>query len=241
MAMKLKVPTTQYIFPPRAETCIPKGDASLFLDMGWKPQLKYNDSHTLIKFLPGGPRNIELWNRHGERFRTYTAPDWLIEQLEQVAQALGLTSDQWHLLDGGLLDQKHRAIKDTIVIWDVLVQESQQLLGTTYQERYDILRGCVQTEKTFWYTHPSHDPIDFGIKFTDNIILARQYDASDWDTLWNMVHTINAPYTTATDIKPILEGVVLKDPNGRLEMGYKEKNNTEWMIKSRVTTGRHRF
>lgn len=239
--MKLKVPTTQYIFPPRAETCIPKGDAGLFLDMGWKPQLKYNDSHALIKILPGTTRNIELWNRHGERFRTYTTPDWLLDQLEQVAQALGLTSENWHLLDGGLLDQKHKAIKDTIVIWDILVQESEQLLGTTYQERYNKLLGAIQTEETYWYTHPKHEPIDFGIKLTDNIILARQYNAEDWDTLWNTVHTINAPYTTKDDIKPILEGVVLKLGEGKLAMGFKERNNTDWMVKCRIKTGRHRF
>lgn len=238
--MKLKVPTTQYIFPPRAETCIPKDDATVFLDMGWKPQLKYNDSHALIKILPE-PHKIELWNRHGERFRTYTAPDWLTEQLEQVAGALGLPNNQYHLLDGGLLDQKHQAIKDTIVIWDILVQNDEHLLGTTYQERYDILKNSISTEEPYWYTHPTHDPIDFGIKLTDNIILARQYDASDWDHIWETVHTINAPFSTKNDVKPVLEGVVLKDPNGRLEMGYKEKNNTDWMVKSRVKTGRHRF
>lgn len=238
--LKIKVPTTQYIFPPRAETCIPKDEASIFLDMRWKPQLKYNDSHALIKFLPG-KGNIELWNRHAERFRTYTAPDWLKDQLELVAGALGLPSDQWHLLDGGLLDQKHQAIKDTIVIWDILVKNGEQLLGTTYQERYNILYNSISTEETYWYTHPKHEPIDFGIKLADNIILARQYDATDWDNLWNMVHTINAPYSTKNDVKPILEGVVLKDPNGQLAMGYKEKNNTDWMVKSRITTGRHRF
>lgn len=238
--MKMKVQSTQYIFPPRAEHCIPRHEAAPFLEMGWQPQFKYNDSRTLIKILPGS-NNIELWNRHGERFRTYTAPDWLLEQIEQVIRTLGLSNHNWHLLDGGLLDQKHKAIKDTIVIWDILVQEGEHLLGTTYQERYNILHNAIHTAETFWYTHPSHQPIDFGLKLTDNVLLAKQYQAQDWDDMWNVVHTINKPFTTTESIKPVLEGVILKDPNGRLEMGYKMKNNTDWMVKSRVTTGRHRF
>ncbi len=237
--MKIKVQPTSYIYPPRAETCVPRNEAKIFMDMGWKPQYKYNDSRCLIKILPGN--NIELWNRHGERFRTYTAPDWLHMELLEVAGALGLTSDSWHLLDGGLLDQKHQAIKDTIVIWDILVKEGEHLLGTTYQERYQILQNSISSEETFWYTHKTHQPINFGIKLTNHTLLARQYEPKDYESMWQTVQTVNAPYSTPTDIKPVLEGVIIKDPNGRLEMGYKEKNNTDWMVKSRVTTGRHRF
>lgn len=237
--MKLTVSTAQYIFPPRAETCIPKDDATIFLDMGWKPQLKYNDSHALIKILPND--TPELWNRHGERFRTYTAPDWLNNQLTQAAEILGLAPNQYHLLDGGLLDQKHQAIKDTIVIWDILVQNGEHLLGTTYQERYNTLKNSISTLEPYWYTHPAHDPIDFGIRITDNIILARQYDITDWNLLWHIVDTINAPFTKNNDVKPILEGVVLKLGEGKLTMGFKEKNNTDWMVKCRIKTGRHRF
>ena len=235
----MKVTPTQYIFPPRAEVCTPKDDANVFLELGWCPQFKYNDTRTTIKILPN--HKIELWNRHGERLRSYTTPDWLIEQLQQAAVILGLTSDNYHLLDGGLLDQKHKAIKDTIVLWDILVRDNEHLLGTTYQARYNSLKDRISTQETYWYTHPSHDPIDFGIKLTDNIILARQYKTTDWETIWNTVHTINAPFTNNNDIKPILEGVVLKLGEGKLTMGFKERNNTDWMVKCRVKTGRHRF
>lgn len=244
--MKLQVPSTQYIFPPRAKTCCPKNEAVIFLEMGWKPQLKYNDSHILIKLLPKSTnsQNIEIWNRHGEKLRDYTAQDWLLEQIEQVASDLWLSADAYHLLDGGLLDRKHRAIKDSIVIWDILVRDGEHLLGTTYAERYNSL--CSKTTgETWWYTHPKHDPVDFGLKLSDNIFLVRQYEKEDWEMIWNVVELVNAPFTTVAGgtkaVSPVIEGVVLKDYSGRLEMGFRELNNDSWLAKSRIETKRHRF
>lgn len=237
--MAMTVPTTQYIFPPRAENCIHRSQAGIYLDMGWIPQFKYNDTRCLIKILPG--YNIELWNRHGERIKNYTCPEWILEQIKNLAETLQLSPHEWHLLDGGLLDQKHRAIKDTIVIWDILVENSEHLLGTTYAHRYAGVRTRISSLETYWYTNPHHDPIDFGIKISENLLLARNYSKEDYDAMWRTVETANAPYTVNGDIKPVLEGVVIKDPEGILGMGYKVKNNTDWMAKSRVTTGRHRF
>jgi hypothetical protein len=235
----LTVQPTKYIYPPRAENCIPRDQAQIFLEMGWQPQLKYNDSRCLIKILPG--HNIELWNRHGEKFRTYHAPQQLTQQLQTLAQTLQLSPDTWSLLDGGLLDQKHPAIKDTIIIWDILVRDGQHLLGTTYQDRYQSLTRPISTVETYWHTHPKHQPIDFGIKLDQNLILARNYTAADYNNIWEMAQTANAPWTVDGNLRPVLEGVVLKDPKGTLQMGYKIKNNTDWMVKSRVATGRHAF
>lgn len=238
----ITVTPTQYIYPPRAENCIPRDQATAFLELGWKPQLKYNDTRIIIKIKPEGN---ELWNRHGEKLRTYTTPEHLNQQITQLATKLNLDPQEYHLLDGGLLDQKHKAIKDTIVIWDILVQNSQHLLGTTYQERYNKL--LLPELPNYEYKHPSHQPIDFGYQMSESIILAKQYETKDWDYLWEVVQTVNQPYTIGKpkdknySIQPVLEGVVIKDPNGKLEMGYKEKNNTDWMVKSRVHTGRHRF
>lgn len=235
----IAVQETQYIFPPRPQDAIPRSEADIFTEIGWRPQLKYNDSRCMVKYLPDG--TIELWNRHGERFRTYHMPDWLEDQLAEVKVLLGLRDGEYHLLDGGLLDQKHRAIKDTIVIWDVLVENGQHLLGTTYVARHDRLITSISSEETFWYNSDHHDPIDFGIKLDGNVLLARYYKADDVAKIWDTVDTINAPFTVDGNLKPVLEGVVYKDPDGKLDMGYQEKNNGDWMVRSRVKTGRHRF
>lgn len=175
--MKLTVPNTQYIFPPRAENCTTKDQAAEFLKMGWIPQIKYNDTRCLIKILPD--YNIQLWNRHGERIKNYNCPDWILEQIKNLAETLQLNPNEWHLLDGGLLDQKHRAIKDTIVIWDILVENSEHLIGTTYAHRYASVHTRISSLETYWYSNPHHDPIDFGIKISDNLLLARNYSEND--------------------------------------------------------------
>lgn len=226
----LTVQPTQYIYPPRPEQSIPKDQATVFYSLGWRPQLKYNDSRALIKHVNGV---ITLWNRHAERFRSYHTPDWLTDQIQQAIKELQLDPTGYHLLDGGLLDQKHSAIKDTLVIWDILVQDGQHLLGTTYQHRYNKL--LISDEPWYYKQHV------FGMKITDNIFVADYYQPEDHEMLWDMVDEVNAPYTKGNEIKPLLEGVVIKDPEATLEMGYKEKNNTSWIVKSRVKTGRHRF
>lgn len=238
----MKIKTDQYIFPPRPQTAIPRDDLETFATLDWIAQLKYNDSRCLVKYLPDG--TIELWNRHAERFRTYTAPDSLIEELHEVAETLGLKLGKLHLLDGGLLDQKHVAIKDTIVIWDILVRDGEHLLGTTYQERYEMLRSTPYGDR---YQKWTFDDFNLGIKFTTNIFMPENYDHEDWNKLWTLVDEINAPYTHGKpgdpdyEIKPIIEGIVLKDPEGTLSLGFKERNNEDWMVRSRVQTGRHRF
>lgn len=244
-----------YIFPPRAQDAIPLPDATIFANLGWIAQFKYNDGRCLIKYQPG--ETPELWNRHGEKFRNYTAPDKLIQQLETVHQKLGLSPADWSLIDGGLLNDKHQAIKNTIVIWDILVLDGTHLLGSTYRDRYNFLKGNLDTGLPWMF-----GVFDFGMKISDDILMPRNYGgnlagtlANDgnppgdaWKVLWDEVITkANEPYTVGKpgdrnyDCKPVLEGLMFKDLDGKLERGMKEKNNSGWQCRSRVLTGRHRF
>lgn len=222
--------TDRYIYPPRPNTSVPREETQYFRDLGWVAQLKYNGSRTVIKHLPTG--KIELWNRHAERFRTYHAPEWLKDQIKDTFERLDLAPDQYHILDGELIDQKHTAIKDTIAIWDIIVRNGEHLLDTTYESRYTSLYNKISTQEN--WTYQGHD---LGIKLADNIIFAKNHTGSQWDKIWQTVATINEPYGD----RPLLEGLVLKDTTGRLERGFKEKNNGSWQIRSRVKTGRHNF
>lgn len=225
------VQPANYIFPPRAQDAIPLSETTLFAQMDWIAQFKYNDGRALIKYLPGEP--IELWNRHAEKFRTYSAPDRLIQQLEAVHQKLGLSRTSWSLLDGGVLDQKHRAIKNTIVIWDILVLDGVHLLGSTYGDRHNFLTGKLDSGSSWIFNN-----IDFGIRVNDDILVPRNIPGDKWQEAWSIVEEANKAYDKNS---PLLEGLVLKDGSGKLKPGFKEKNNDHWQCRSRVTTGRHRF
>jgi hypothetical protein len=103
-----------------------------------------------------------------------------------------------------------------------------------------MLLRAISTEEIYWYNSTHHEPLNIGIKLSENVMLAKTYTAADYDNLWDMVNTANKPFL-AVGKGPVLEGVVLKDLTGVLQMGYKQKNNSDWMVKSRVETGRHRF
>lgn len=226
--MATKITADKYIYPPRPQTTLPRTELEYFQELGWIAQIKFNGSRCMIKHLPDN--TIQLWNRHGERFRTYNAPEWLQQEIKQALYKLGLEPNQLHLLDGELLDQKHVAIKDTIVIWDILVQNGYHQLGTTYRQRYASLYDSLSTQER--YTHKEHD---LGIKLEEHVIFAENH--RNYNKIWDLVDSINKPHPD----RPILEGVVLKDLDGTLERGYNEKNNHSWLVRSRVTTGRHNF
>lgn len=225
-----------YIYPPRPEGAIPRGDHSIFEDLGWIAQYKYNDTRCLIKFRTDG--RIQLWNRHAEMIKAYHTPIQLQEQLEQLRDQLG---PGHHLLDGGLLDKKHPSIKNTIVIWDILVQNGKHLIGTTYQDRYDKLQEF--TTGLAWVYADDHRETCYtiGSKISDDIFIPTNWQPNDWERCWRTIDNINHPYLNTGSAGPVLEGLVFKDPTGTLSHGFREKNNSDWLARSRVTTGRHRF
>jgi len=234
--MLLKVKTTTYIYPPRPNTAVPFKEAAFFAEIGWQWQYKINDTRCMIKYTP---EKIELWNRHAEQMRSYHCPDWLRDQLLIVREHLQLNPNKISILDGGLYDQKHAAIKDTICIWDILVRDDEQLLGTTYTERYNqIAKGTTP----YNYSHPTYKkPIQFGKAYTPettNVFHLLNNPQPTPQQTWDQVQQVNKPFAPNS---PLLEGMVFKDPQGILEMGLRPKNNHDWQCRCRVKTGRHNF
>ena len=223
---------TQYIFPPRTKVCFPRQEASFLKGDNWIAQYKYNDSRCLLKKCPDG--TIQLWNRHAERFRTYTAPPELLSQAKEIFQKLNC--EDWGLLDGGLLDQKHPAIKDKIVIWDILVLNGTHQLGTTYSERYSKILN-VSNKETQTYTDKHGKTYNLGNNITKDIFIPQNNPQNNWENMWTTIDEINKPFSN----NPLIEGLVYKNLSGILQLGYKVDNNTDWSYKSRVKTARHNF
>ncbi len=209
-----------YIYPPRTKLAVPRTQCEIYSQKGWIAQYKYNDTRTLIKLRTNG--RIELWNRHAQRL-IYNAPIPLQEQIQTLRETLpGYT-----LIDGGLLHNKHKAIKDTLVLWDIIILCNEYQTKPTYQERHQKLINMT--------TGPYyHNNIEIGRCITDNIIVPSNH--TQFTQAWATVDRVNQPYE-----QPLIEGIVMKDPNSRLKRATKPINNNEWMVRSRVTTGRHNF
>lgn len=229
---KIMIPVkqSQYIYPPRPNTAIPREMSTQLLESdnkslwdGWKAQLKYNDTRCLIKLREDG--NIELWNRHAERL-SYSPPVLMLDGLRHIHSLLG---EGYHLLDGGLIHHKHPHIKNTLVLWDLLVLKGEHLIGTTYSDRYQHVLSLTTSDNYIY------KGLDFGHSITDDIFVPSMWDLKEATEAWSVVDMANC------DQSVVLEGIMLKNTQAALQFGFSSKNNEDSMVRSRITTGRHIF
>ena len=227
----------RYIYPPRsAKGSTPRDQLAPLKKYGWKAQCKLNDKRLCLSIDDG---KITFYNRHNAIHKTYTPPTWLQEEILQACQILGLTTDdEWQYLDGGLLHGKHKHFADTIAIWDILVRNSEWLLNTTYQERYDSLIAKLVEHEHYIITIGGKQ-FDLGIKITEHIFIPHLYD--DYDEVWKIVDEANAAAGWKGEGEALLEGCVLKQPSGKLTPGFRPDNNSAWQTRSRIQTGRSNF
>lgn len=216
----------KYIFPPRTLTSFPKESQKMIQTDPWIAQYKFNDTRCIITYTET-ETEAALWSRHAERIKNYTPPQGIKDQLNQLHKLLGNNTPLY--IDGGILHNKHQAIKNTIIIWDILVNIHHQT-GTTYQTRYNQLAN-ITTDQPYYIKG-----IHVGTHILPNIILPINIPPTDWDTAWEGVYHINKDYT-----QPLIEGLVYKNTSGILKQGLKPDNNTEWSYKSRVPTKRHKI
>jgi len=202
------------IYPPRPEDVIPR-DLDIRWLHDWILQIKYNDTRIVITY---DNDKITIYNRHKAPLKKNKPTQGLMNDLEQLRTTLNITGPT--ILDGGILND------DTIALWDILKHNAKPLIGTTYAERAARLRAISSEEN-----RP-----DLGHKISNHIWTPHNWNWNERDQIWDIVAKTNQAQNRVA-----LEGIVYKNPNGILEPGYVEKNNTDWQIKSRIQTGRHRF
>jgi len=227
----------RYIYPPRPrEGAIPHTELHNFQEMGWQGELKFNGNRLALHT---NGKGAVFYNRHGEVHKTYTPPEWLLEEVDQVRQMLGLSKDEWNLFDGELLNNKHKLLKDMIALWDIIVRDSEWLLNTTVEERYNWILDQLPPDPELFYLEIGDKRFPLGIRLTDHIFLPILTE--DLESLWDLTQQVNEAAGWTGEGEPVLEGIVLKLPSGKLEPGLKEKNNAAWQQRCRVRTGRHRY
>jgi len=226
----------RYIYPPRPQKgSIPQSELANFKDMGWKGQLKFNGNRLVLSKNSG---DAVFYNRHKKVHKRYTPPTWLQDEIIEACRLLGLDENEWNLLDGELLHNKHRLFKDTIVLWDILVRDGEWLLDTTYQERFDsLLSKCDGCDP--FHLEIGGEKFLLGVKLTEHIFIPILTD--DLQGLWDLTQEINEAAGWKHEGEPIVEGVAAKMPIGKLKPGLRESNNTDWNTRCRICTKRHRY
>lgn len=215
----MKYDSYRYIYPCRPANAIPPKDLNMWEDQSMIGQLKVNGSNTL--FFTNG-EILRVMGRHNQVLSNFQVSK--NEIIETLYKPLNLNGN-WIVLNGETLnkskmDERGVTFNQKFILFDILVFDSNYLVGKSFQERIDLLDsmyGKKVSSKEYLY----------GI--SDNIFRVKSHDSGFKDL-----------FDTYTKID-LIEGLVLKRKNSRLEVATGEKNNWRSQLKCRKKTKNYKY
>ena len=215
--MSLKIPTQlpydkwSFLFPPRPENCILPSLLPYYEVMkGWLAQYKMNGTCLEIGVSPS--KTLHVLTRHGSAPVRWK-PTKRTEALLDFAP-----TNKWSVFTAELLNDKTKTIKDTIYIFDMIVAESMQLVGTTFIDRQTYLHKEL-------FKNPVSETMSHYV-MADGIWLSKPI-LKDFRAVFDTLQT----YRTVNES---VEGLVLKNPNGTLNQMFRTGSNQSWQVKCRL-------
>lgn len=205
----MKYDSFQYIYPPRPASSIHPDNLNKF--QGWIAQYKFNGTRNVIFVFPDG--HIELFNRHREHNKAYQ----LTPQMVKAFSHLNLKKGKFYVFDGELMHNKTRGLKDRLILFDLLVNEGEYLIGTSYKDRYLMLQKLLGNPAEF----ESETGNKIAYLVNENIWFAKVYTKNLDERFQKLIHMDE------------VEGLVLKNPHGKLSYGVSPENNGDWIIRVR--------
>jgi ATP-dependent DNA ligase len=210
-----------YLFPPRPEHTTHPNQLGKYDNDKYIAQPKYNGSCCNV-FI--SEHEVVVMNRHkGKISSDYSKIDF-----KSLLRGKG-----WMVLSGEFLNKNKngesgKPFNLKFVIWDILVYNSEYLIGSTFESRVkllDQLYPCVKMRVGDDFENFKH------ICFTNS---ENVYRAPNYYTNFELLfHDL-----AKTDL---YEGVVLKRRDGKLAYVLTEKNNHNWQIKARKPTKNYDF
>ena len=158
-------------------------------------------------------------NRHDQRLTNFQITQ------NELNKIFICDNGEWLVLNAEYMnksknDENNVVFNHKLVIFDILVYKSEYLVGTTFSERVDILDsiyGTVNSEKSYLYS------------ITDNIYRVKSF-TQGFKSLFDEWTKID-----------MVEGLVLKRANARLEIGNTENKNTKSQLKARKSTKNYKY
>lgn len=180
---------------------------------GWWAQPKMNGTRVCL-YVDRTGRIDKFLTRRMDVVQGYRMPKTMEKEI------LEIEVPRPYVLDGELMHFKTREVKDILVFWDMLVCNGVHLIGTTYRERFEELHGHLDSPDTC---------SELGLfPYSKHVWLACNYLSAEqgWDK--------------ASGYDEI-EGLMLKDPGGRLKPDTSVENNGAWQIRMRKETKAYQF
>lgn len=209
------------IIPPRSESRIPPESLDYYQQRGFLAQPKLNGTHSIIYVPPSNQVDgDQIPSRPFARGRHNNNEHLLWNFSDESAKIFrDLPDDKWYVFDAELLHSKVKGgPKDTNYIFDILVYQGINLIGTTYLQRYS-------TMLKIWNPHDVDDHPHHYI-LNERTWVARNFTDNFSDRFNALINSY-----------PELEGFMLKDPNGVYRVG----KPANWMIRCRRPHGNYRY
>ena len=204
----------RYIFPPRPKNAIPDTELNFWDNGSLIAQPKLNGSNCVI--FTNGVKTIVM-NRHNQRLTNFNLSD---NEIKDIYRGNG-----WMILNGEYMnksksDENSQVFNHKFVIFDILAFDGEYLVGKTFEERIkllDELYGQVDSEK------------DYLFNVTENIYRVKSY-LTGFKQFFDKYTPID-----------MIEGLVMKRKNARLELGTSENNNIKSQLKCRKATKNYKY
>jgi ATP-dependent DNA ligase len=204
----------RYIFPPRPKNAVNSNELNFWDNGSMLGQIKVNGSNGVI-FM--NERDIYIYNRHGQRMTNHNLN---IDELRKLYTGRGWTVINGEIMNKSKKDQFGNNYNGKLIVFDILVHNSTYLVGKTFGERVQLLEelyGKITSEHEYLY------------QISENINLIKTF-RTGFKNLFDKLTEID-----------MVEGIVLKRENAKLEIGNTENNNCKSQIKSRKATKNYKF
>lgn len=205
----------QYLFPPRPDVKVAQGMLGFYQNKGWYGQIKKNGTCTVVFATKD---QVIYKTRHNEEGTNGDNHKLWAPLPAHDAFFKSRATKGWNVWCGELMHSKVAGgPKNDLYIFDQLVHEGRQLVGTTLEFRQELLKetlgeGSLEVDKFRMHAHVSR---------------ARNF-TKGFNTLFTMLG--------AED-----EGLVLKDPKAKLSMCSTVQSNNGWQVKSRRVSRNYGF
>jgi ATP dependent DNA ligase domain len=205
----------KYIFPPRPKNAIPSDELNFWDNGSLLGQPKLNGSNTTI--YTNGEKHVVM-NRHGQRLTNFRLT-------EQEIKSMYRGNGEWLVINGEYMnkskqDKSRKVFNHKFVIFDILVFDGNYLVGNTFEQRIlllDNLYGTIDSDQEHLYS------------VSENIYRVKSYTSNFTELYNDLVET------------DMMEGLVMKRKNAKLELGTTELNNVKSQIKCRKPTKNYKF
>lgn len=214
----------RYYFPPRPESRITDDQIDKYVHR-YFAQPKANGANCTYYISPEG--DVRNFGRH----KNENLSNVLIENAE-IAKLN--TTGKWMVLCGEYMNKNKQGLdgkkwNHKFIIFDILVYKDNYLSGSTFQSRVVLLDEIFGKKEynDFFYT------------ISENVLRVKTFYGDEIKAMWLKIKAIDSELKKKARVELdadifILEGLVLKKIEGKLEKGFREKNNTLTQIKLRL-------